>query len=74
MSRKLIELDINGAQYKIAVRPYDVLLDVIRENLNLTGNVSDRILVMSKGKIVETLSIDQFRNEEVRIHHQWLTI
>lgn len=37
MARKLITLNVNGADYQTAVREYDVLLDVIRENLNLTG-------------------------------------
>ncbi len=35
--KKLINLQVNGSAYEVAVRPYDVLLDVIRENLNLTG-------------------------------------
>lgn len=37
MQRRIIELKINGTTYETAVREYDVLLDVIRENLNLTG-------------------------------------
>jgi len=37
MSRRIIKLKVNGAEYETAVRDYDVLLDVIRENLNLTG-------------------------------------
>ncbi len=28
---------VNGSEHRVAVRPYDVLLDVLRENLNLTG-------------------------------------
>ena len=51
-----------------------VAIVLVEQNLNLTGNVSDRILVMSKGRIVETVGIHQFRNEEERIHRQWLTI
>lgn len=47
---------------------------LVEQNLNLTERVSDRILVMSKGKVEETLSIDQFRLESERIHRQWLTI
>lgn len=35
--RTMIRLEINRAQHEVAVRPYDVLLDVIRETLNLTG-------------------------------------
>ncbi|HZI93175.1 MAG TPA: (2Fe-2S)-binding protein [Patescibacteria group bacterium] len=30
-------LNVNGAERRLAVRPYDVLLDVLREQLNLTG-------------------------------------
>lgn len=37
MARKLISLNVNGALHETAVREHDVLLDVIRENLNLTG-------------------------------------
>jgi carbon-monoxide dehydrogenase small subunit len=36
-NKKLVTLQVNGAQHEVAVRPYDVLLDVVRENLNLTG-------------------------------------
>lgn len=37
MARKIITLNVNGSNYETAIRDYDVLLDVIRENLNLTG-------------------------------------
>jgi len=37
MDRKVIQLDINDSRREAAVRPYDLLLDVIREDLNLTG-------------------------------------
>lgn len=37
MSKELISLHVNGAYHEVAVRSYDVLLDVLRENLNLTG-------------------------------------
>jgi aerobic-type carbon monoxide dehydrogenase small subunit (CoxS/CutS family) len=37
MSRKLIRLQVNGSEHEVAVRPYDVLLDVLREDLNLIG-------------------------------------
>lgn len=32
-----ITLDINGERYEIAVEPDDILVDVIREHLDLTG-------------------------------------
>jgi branched-chain amino acid transport system ATP-binding protein len=47
---------------------------LVEQNLNLTAKVSDRILVMSKGEIVETLAIEEFRKDEERVHRQWLTI
>lgn len=37
MPRTLIHLRINGVEQEVAVRPYDVLLDVLREDLNLVG-------------------------------------
>lgn len=37
MSRKVITLKVNGAAREVAVRDYDVLLDVLRDELNLTG-------------------------------------
>ena len=37
MAHKIVSLKINGSTYETPVRDYDVLLDVIRENLNLTG-------------------------------------
>jgi len=37
MEKKLITLEINGARHQVAIRPYDVLLDVIRETVGLTG-------------------------------------
>ena len=36
-NKRVVNLNVNGSTYEVAVRPYDVLLDVIRENLNLTG-------------------------------------
>jgi len=36
-NKKLITLHVNGSTHEVAVRPYDVLLDVVREELNLTG-------------------------------------
>jgi branched-chain amino acid transport system ATP-binding protein len=47
---------------------------LVEQNLNLTENVSDRVLVMSKGQIVETLGINEFTNNKERILHQWLTL
>jgi carbon-monoxide dehydrogenase small subunit len=35
--RKLMTFRVNGAERTIAVRPHDVLLDVLREELRLTG-------------------------------------
>jgi len=37
MSRKLIQLKVNGVEREVAVRSHDVLLDVLREDLNLIG-------------------------------------
>jgi branched-chain amino acid transport system ATP-binding protein len=51
-----------------------VAILLVEQNLNLTEGVADRILVMSKGKVVETLTIDEFRMDKERVHHQWLTI
>lgn len=36
-SKTVLELDVNGGRHTVAARPYDVLLDVLRENLHLTG-------------------------------------
>ncbi|KQX21339.1 ABC transporter ATP-binding protein [Variovorax sp. Root434] len=47
---------------------------LVEQNLNLTERISDRILVMSKGKVVETLSIGDFKADAERVHRQWLTI
>ena len=39
MSQKVVTTFlVNGARHQVAVRPYDVLLDVLRETLNLTGS------------------------------------
>ena len=32
-----LDLTINGTRSRLGIRPYDVLLDVLRERLNLTG-------------------------------------
>lgn len=37
IKKRVVTLKANGSTYEVAIRPYDVLLDVIRENLNLTG-------------------------------------
>src|SRR6188474_127745 len=34
---QVVTLNVNGAPRTATVRPYDVLLDVLREELNLTG-------------------------------------
>lgn len=36
-TKKQITLTVNGEKYTLVVRPQDTLLDVLRENLNLTG-------------------------------------
>ncbi len=36
-NKKLVTFRVNGSTYEVAIRPYDVLLDVVRETLNLTG-------------------------------------
>jgi len=51
-----------------------VAILLVEQNLNLTSNVSDRVLVLSKGKVVETLGIDEFKRDEERVHSQWLTL
>lgn len=35
--RTLTTLRVNGAEHRLAIRPYDVLLDVIRDRIGLTG-------------------------------------
>jgi carbon-monoxide dehydrogenase small subunit len=37
MNRVLVNLRVNESDCTVAIREYDVLLDVLRENLNLTG-------------------------------------
>ena len=37
VERTITTLQVNGAVHRVAVRPYDVLLDVLRETLLLTG-------------------------------------
>jgi aerobic-type carbon monoxide dehydrogenase small subunit (CoxS/CutS family) len=37
VKKRIVNLRVNGSTYEVAIRPYDVLLDVIRENLNLIG-------------------------------------
>ena len=32
-----VSLTVNGVKHKLAILPYDVLLDVLRERINLTG-------------------------------------
>jgi aerobic-type carbon monoxide dehydrogenase small subunit (CoxS/CutS family) len=38
MKKELIELRVNGQSYEVAVRPNKLLLDVLREDLRLTGS------------------------------------
>ncbi|MGW1419986.1 ABC transporter ATP-binding protein [Bradyrhizobium manausense] len=47
---------------------------LVEQNLNLTENVADRILVMSKGRIVETVTGEGFRTNGEEIRYRWLTI
>ena len=35
--KKIIKLNVNGDKYEIAVNPYDTLLEVLRDELRLTG-------------------------------------
>ena len=37
LTKKIIKLDINDNIYELAINPNDLLLDVIRYKLNLTG-------------------------------------
>lgn len=37
VKKQIAKFKVNGSLYEIAIRPYDVLLDVIRDSLNLTG-------------------------------------
>ena len=56
------------------LRSEGVAVLLVEQNLNLTERISDRILVMSKGKVVETLSVSDFKADAERVHRQWLTI
>jgi carbon-monoxide dehydrogenase small subunit len=38
MKKELIELRVNGRSYELAVEPNKLLLDVLRQDLNLTGS------------------------------------
>jgi len=38
MHRELIQLDVNGERRELAVTPQELLLDVLREDLGLTGS------------------------------------
>ena len=37
IARTLVTLRVNGSEHRVALRPYDVLLDALRGELNLTG-------------------------------------
>jgi carbon-monoxide dehydrogenase small subunit len=37
VDRAMITLRVNGTDHRVAVRPYDVLLDVLRDQIRLTG-------------------------------------
>ena len=38
MKKELIELRVNGRAHELAIEPSDLLLDVLRQNLQLTGS------------------------------------
>src|SRR5437764_15346576 len=38
MKKELIELKVNGRRHEVAIEPSKVLLDTLREDLNLTGS------------------------------------
>ena len=38
MTKELIRLKVNGEQYEVAAPPAKLLLDVLREDLGLTGS------------------------------------
>lgn len=38
MTKELIELHVNGRNYELAIEPSRLLLDVLRQDLNLTGS------------------------------------
>jgi carbon-monoxide dehydrogenase small subunit len=38
MKKELIELKVNGRTHELAIEPSDLLLDVLRQNLQLTGS------------------------------------
>jgi carbon-monoxide dehydrogenase small subunit len=38
MSKQIIKLKVNGEQYELAMAPHRLLLDVLREDLGLTGS------------------------------------
>jgi branched-chain amino acid transport system ATP-binding protein len=68
----LVVEQIGGVIRRLKSEGVAILL--VEQNLNPTESISDRIAVMSKGKVVETITIDQFRNDKDRVHRQWLTI
>lgn len=37
MNRVVASLQVNGQPYRVALRPYEILLDALREQCNLTG-------------------------------------
>lgn len=68
----LVVAQIENVIRRLKAEGVAVLL--VEQNLNLTEHVADRILVMSKGRIVETVSNDEFRSKGEDIRHRWLTI
>jgi branched-chain amino acid transport system ATP-binding protein len=47
---------------------------LVEQNLRLTEAVADRILIMSKGRVVHEATAAEFRAEEDEVRHRWLTM
>jgi branched-chain amino acid transport system ATP-binding protein len=68
----LVVVQISHVIRRLKAEGVAVLL--VEQNLNLTESVADRVLVMAKGKVVETVDIDEFMSRGEQIRHRWLTI
>jgi branched-chain amino acid transport system ATP-binding protein len=51
-----------------------VTILLVEQNLNLTEQVAEHVLVMSKGRIVEAFDAARFKREEQSVRHKWLTL